>query len=539
MKISKKLQEIYKDSGIVVRNKVTGVFIVLVIFLSTIVLVVSQKILERDFITAGIETTVGLVMTISMFALFKGKYKLSSLLPLVSTQMALIGMAFVMKAASVYQVYLLTLYMIFPIILSLTISDTERHTIISTLIGAVTIPLVFLLKISPMLSAEEKLQIPEHLIFSGALYVLFAFFSIYVAKNSRRSIEFMEKTNKETEKAIKKVGIVVETTEQSVIASRSIEKNFGQIIEASKTIKEHLDAFTTTAEQLSTNMKEALSSVEDTTVQVENFDTQVAEQNTVVLESTAAVNEMSASLDNVARITSSKMKTTKTLLSVAEEGMRAMKETNTAVETAAEDAHALLEINKIVSDIADRTNLLSMNAAIEAVHAGEKGKGFAVVAEEIRKLAGSTTDNSRIIADSLKRLLESMDISRSHTVKISTFFEKLVSEIQLVSEAFTEITGATAELSEGGQEIMKAMQILQDSSGIIRDSSEKIKTDQKNAREQLLKVYNFSEGIESVSLDIQNTTDDINKSTEYVHTLVKESSNQINVLFTSVSELTK
>ncbi len=539
MNINKKLQTVYSDSSIVIRNKVSSVFFILVISLPTIPVVTIQKYLDGDYITAVVELLIGTAMVISLIVLFKGYYRLASILPLVFSQLALTGMAFILKPESAYQIYQITVYMTLPVVLSLVIGSSEWYTIVSSAAGMITIIAAFFLKIVPALPAGSKENLAERVTISSIVYILISVFSVYLAKNNRKSMEFMENAQIRNEEVIRKIKQIAGTAEQSASLNKSVEENFGQIVTGSKRIHRHLDDFTSNTRKLSENMKEALSSVEDTADQVETFNRQVEEQNTVVQESTAAVNQMAASLDNVAKITSAKRDTTAALLKIAEEGMEAMKTTSTAVETSANDAHALLEINKIVSDIADRTNLLSMNAAIEAAHAGEKGKGFAVVADEIRKLAGSTAENSRIIADNLKKLIESMDLSQSHTSKINSIFKKLVSEIAMVSSAFSEITGSTSELSAGGREIMKSMQVLTDSSAVIREGSVRINDDQKEAKDRLLKIYDFIESINTLSADIKDATQFITESADHVHSLVKDSAQNTTELLKSVSRLTE
>jgi methyl-accepting chemotaxis protein len=239
----------------------------------------------------------------------------------------------------------------------------------------------------------------------------------------------------------------------------------------------------------------------------------------------------------VAQITADKRNSTESLLRIAEDGLAELEQTNEAFQRASKEMQSLLEINGIVGNIASQTNMLSMNAAIEAAHAGESGKGFAVVAEEIRKLASSTSDNSRIINENLTTLMDSMDRTTEHANETMSRMTEIVGEIRQVSSAFAEITGSTAELSQGGREILSGMQVLSQTSQSVREGSNQISTEQQRAREEMESVGSAVGEIESATGAILDAVGAIGEAMRELHETIKQASDQSGRLQSSVGGL--
>jgi methyl-accepting chemotaxis protein len=115
------------------------------------------------------------------------------------------------------------------------------------------------------------------------------------------------------------------------------------------------------------------------------------------------------------------------------------------IQQIARESEGLLEINAVIENIASQTNLLSMNAAIEATHAGEAGKGFAVVADEIRKLAESSGEQSKTISSMLKKIKDSIDKITRSTDAVLNKFEAIDSGVKTVSDQEENIRNAMEE----------------------------------------------------------------------------------------------
>lgn len=227
---------------------------------------------------------------------------------------------------------------------------------------------------------------------------------------------------------------------------------------------------------LDSNIVSNVAAVEEVSLNINNFDTQIARQTEMVEQSTSAITEMIASLNSVAKITETKKKTTQGLRDIAADGLSKMDETSSAFRDVASRVDEIREMAEMINNIASQTNLLSMNAAIEAAHAGDAGKGFAVVADEIRKLADSASQSAVNITQSINNIVESVDKTDSNVKVTAAAFEKINTEIADTVNAFAEIESSVTELNSGGKQILEASQEIENTSLSIRDGSREIKT---------------------------------------------------------------
>lgn len=533
--LTRHVNRTYRNSNIVVRTKAPAVLAVLLFIVVLVPVPVVTNLLDGDYLFAVILTVLEIAMIVSLVMLLRGRFRVATAVPLLVTLLAMTGMAFLLDVESLHQTSTVVTYMVAPLALSLVISENEWYTLAVALIGLFVILGSYFLVIAP---AAPPVDDTPPIIGATLLYVLIGVFAFQVARMTGKAMVHMEGTNARNEATLQKIGTIMNEAGSSLDAIKSVESNYRSVLERVEDIRARTERFAQTSGTLREGSDRAVESAENTAERARGFHTQVDEQNTVVEETTASVTEMSASLDSVAGTTAEKREVSDRLFRIAEEGLKELEATNEALQSTSKEMQKLHEINELVGDIAERTNLLSMNASIEAAHAGSHGLGFAVVADEIRKLATTTGQNSRDISENLKKMMDLMNATNEHAQRTTESMNQITDGAKVVSEAFSEIASSASELSQGGREIMSAMEVLQKSSTHIKEGSDEIAAEQDSVRKGMHDVAGFVEEIESSTGEILRAVDFINESMNELHETIDRSSRQTAQLNESVAELT-
>ncbi|MDR3247968.1 MAG: methyl-accepting chemotaxis protein, partial [Treponema sp.] len=223
------------------------------------------------------------------------------------------------------------------------------------------------------------------------------------------------------------------------------------------------------------------------------------------------------------------------LIGASEVGRTGLQEVATDIQEIARDSEGLLEINAVMENIASQTNLLSMNAAIEAAHAGEAGKGFAVVADEIRKLAESSGEQSKTISTVLKKIKESIDTITRSTNSVLNKFEAIDEGVKTVSVQEENIRAAMEEQSVGSRQILEVIGQLSEITQSVKSGSDEMLEGSREVIAEGKSLEKATQEITSGMNEMVTGADQINVAVNQVNDISGQNKEDINVLVKEVS----
>jgi len=256
----------------------------------------------------------------------------------------------------------------------------------------------------------------------------------------------------------------------------------------------------------------------------------IEQQTESVNVSAGAIEEMTANIHSVNQTLIENSKNVSVLTEASENGKTGLQTVAQEIEGIAHDSEGLLQINSVMNNIASQTNLLSMNAAIEAAHAGEAGRGFAVVADEIRKLAESSGKQSKTTATMLKKIKASIDNITKSSNEVLTRFGAIDESVKTVSELEQNILHAMEEQEVGGKQILESIGRLRDITASVKKGSD----DMEESGETL--VHETDEFIKTSKETVENMNEilvginQINLSVGHVNEMSTENNRNFDLL---------
>jgi methyl-accepting chemotaxis protein len=291
-------------------------------------------------------------------------------------------------------------------------------------------------------------------------------------------------------------------------------------------------------ESQATAVKEVMEAMKGLALRVDKLAEMIQRQSASVSQSSASVEEMIANIESVAANVEGAAKGAELLSNKGGEGKARINEVNETVESIVRYSENLNEAARLITEIADRTNLLAMNAAIEAAHAGDAGKGFAVVADEIRRLAEQSTARSKEISSDLGKVGSAIESVRGAAGAAVLSFGTILDGSSELGTSVSRIGEAMREQRIGGRQVLESLSELVGLSREIAEDAASLKSGNASVLERVETLDSMNRLVVQNSEEILQGTREINEAITGTGDLTVSTTSLIGEVMASVDKFT-
>ena len=261
--------------------------------------------------------------------------------------------------------------------------------------------------------------------------------------------------------------IVKTTTSKAISSGYSINDSANSTAAATAEIDSHIEKINQQFDTITQIVKSTVAVITEMNIHVDTLVQNNNDQTVAIEDSNNAVNEVVNTLEFINEMANSRSKGAEEMYDLVADGDEKISSTTGILAQITSQLEEIKEVVTIINSVAEQTNLLSMNAAIESAHAGEAGKGFAVVAEEIRTLAEETADNAKRIAKAIGAIVSSVNEANITSSEASVAFSKVSAHSKVVIQSFKDITNGIGKIDS-------QMHQIKQKSGVTASAADKI-----------------------------------------------------------------
>ncbi len=266
----------------------------------------------------------------------------------------------------------------------------------------------------------------------------------------------------------------------------------------------------------SSGVTETLANVEQINRNVESFNRLIESQATNITEASSAIEQMVANIRSVHSTIERNKEGIEQLLSASAIGKERLIGTVKFVRDIATASEGMIEANRVIMNIAQQTNLLSMNAAIEAAHAGAAGAGFSVVAQEIRKLAENAGEQTKSISRVLSQVRKLIEDAVVYAGEAETKYEEILGGVQKVRDQETEIRFAMEEQSSGSTQVLQAIKQINEITTEIKQGSAEILQGSRTILDEMHRLSDITRQLHQSAEEIAGGASEIDAAVAHV-----------------------
>ena len=301
-------------------------------------------------------------------------------------------------------------------------------------------------------------------------------------------------------------------------------------------ISANIDGVKQQAMTQAASVTETAATIEEIVRTIKQLNTSIETQAASVAQSSSSVEQMVANIASIGQTLGKTDEVIKSLTTATGDGKATLVTSNTVTQKIAEESGSLMEASSVIQHIASQTNLLAMNAAIEAAHAGEAGKGFAVVADEIRKLAEESSTQGKTITTTLKTLSGEIETLSASSKTVEEKFNTIFALAERVKEMSAQLTESMREQENGSKEVLAAIKSINTVTVEVQAGSEEMLKGGESVAAEMQKLDSLTRVITESMNEMASGAVQINNAVQEVNEITQKNKRSIENLTEEVGK---
>ena len=284
------------------------------------------------------------------------------------------------------------------------------------------------------------------------------------------------------------------------------------------------------------SVTETAATIEEIVRTIKQLSNSIETQAASVAQSSSSVEEMVANIASIGQTLGKTDDVIRNLTTATDDGKATLVTSNTVTQKIAEESGSLMEASSVIQHIASQTNLLAMNAAIEAAHAGEAGKGFAVVADEIRKLAEDSAMQGKTITTTLKTLSGEIETLSASSKTVEEKFNAIFTLAEQVKAMSDQLTESMREQENGSKEVLSAIKNINMVTVEVQAGSEEMLKGGEGVAQEMRKLDDLTRIITDSMNEMTAGAVEINNAIQEVREITQKNKQSIESLAEEVRQ---
>ena len=345
--------------------------------------------------------------------------------------------------------------------------------------------------------------------------------------------EYFNETIEKIGASIQAVGTSSDEMEE---IGNELASNMTETASAVNEISANIDGVKQQAMTQAASVTETAATIEEIVRTIKQLNNSIETQASSVAQSSSSVEEMVANIASIGQTLGKTDDVIRSLTTATGDGKATLVTSNTVTQKIAEESGSLMEASSVIQHIASQTNLLAMNAAIEAAHAGEAGKGFAVVADEIRKLAEESSTQGKTITTTLKTLSGEIETLSASSKTVEEKFNAIFNLAEQVKEMSALLTESMREQEHGSKEVLTAIKNINMVTVEVQAGSEEMLKGGEGVTEEMRKLDDLTRIITESMNEMASGAVQINNAVQEVSEITQKNKRSIERLASEVSK---